>query len=324
MSEPEDDANGAGLVGLSVEEAAAVVAEREGVDPERARGTLSTVAEDGTVTESGVQSALAHLAKVVSTPATRVEFAGLDVDDAREAAADVADVPAVAARLDDFEARLRRIEADVEALDADLRRLVDRAGDPDGPATTEDVYAVAREADRVGSEANELQAAADELGMDAEEFERWVASPSARHDELDADVDELAGAVARLESDAAALGDEPDAETWFDCTLRRRVLALQVADLRAEVDDLETVADRLGDDPDTVEPRLAAAATDLDDVDDRLATVADELAAAAREPWHDRYDDRLAAFEATVDDADPPVDWGGVLTALETALAADN
>lgn len=324
MPEPEDDANGAGLVGLSVEEAAAAVAGREGVERERARATLATVAEDGTVTEAGVQSALAHLAKVVSTPATRAEFAGLDVDDARDAAAEVADVPAVAARLDDFDARLRRIEADVEELDADLRRLVDRAGDPDGPETTDDVYAVAREADRVGSRANELQAAADELGMDAEEFQRWVASPSARHDELDVDVEELAGAVTRLESDAAALGDDPDAESWFDCTLRRRVLALQVADLRAEVDDLETVADRLGDDADTVAERRSAAEADLDDVERRLATVADDLAAVARDPWHDRYGDRLAAFGDAVDDAEPPVDWGAVLAALETVRTDDN
>ncbi|MFC7136423.1 hypothetical protein ACFQRB_07515 [Halobaculum litoreum] len=141
--------------------------------------------------------------------------------------------------------------------------------------------------------------------MDAEEFERWIASPSARHDEFDADLAELTGAVDRLEADAESLTDDPDADVWFDCTLRRRALALQVADLRAEAAELETVAERLGDDPDTVADRLSATRDDLDDLDARLASVAADLAAAERDAWRDRYGDRLSAFEATVDDADP-------------------
>ncbi|MFC7136422.1 hypothetical protein ACFQRB_07510 [Halobaculum litoreum] len=121
MRDPED-ADRAGLIGLSVDEAADAVAERADADRERARATLSTVAADGTVSEAGVQSALAHLAKVVSTPATRAEFAGLDVEDAREAAADAADLPVVAARLDDFDARLATVESAVEEPTRTCRR----------------------------------------------------------------------------------------------------------------------------------------------------------------------------------------------------------
>ncbi|MFC7098050.1 hypothetical protein [Halobaculum marinum] len=315
-----DDADADGIIGRSVDEAAAVVTQRRAVDADTARATLSTVAEDGVVTADGVQGALAHLAKVVSTPATRAEFAGLDVDDAREAADGLRDVPTVADRLDDFDARLSRIEAAVSDLDADLQALVSRADDLDGAA----VYDLAREADQLGAEANELQAAADELGMDADAFERWVSSARARHDELDGDVRELTAAVERVESDASALGDaDADADTWFDCRLRRRVLALQVADLRAELADVVTLDERADIDPEDVEPSRSTLASDLEDLDDRLDAVAATLTYAERDAWRDRFDDRLAAFDRAVDEEAPPVAWGAVLSAMEDARAGE-
>ncbi|GAA0191403.1 hypothetical protein [Halobaculum roseum] len=341
----------------SVEDIAETVAAADGIDAgdsAEIAATLRGVAVDGVLTGESVDSAMAHLSKVVSTPATRVELSRMEFDSAREDATEVADVPSVAARLDGFAARVGAIESDVETLDADLRDLVDRAEEtavPADPSESEGVelYRIAAEGRRIHAEATRLQGEADELTTEIESFGRWIARPSVRHDELRTDAEELTAAVEALEDDAASLADAVDAadaadaedatdaddadhgdgdadvadtsaRTWFDCTLRRRVLELQAADLRAAAADVTTVDERLGAEPE--DPAHEAVRDLTADLEDRLAVTADRLDALARQSWRDRYDRKSEAIDEDLATVEPPVEWGGVLTALEKARAS--
>jgi uncharacterized protein YhaN len=321
-----------GIVGLPVEDAAAAVAADGGPDPETARAVLSEVAVDGVVTREGVDEAIAHLAKVVSTPETRAEFAAISLADAREAAveAGVDDVDAVASRLATFEARLDAVEADVAALGADLQALLARSEDP------ESVYDVAADVRRLTTEANETQRAADELGVDVEEFEEWLDSHEARVEDVADDVDAVAGSVDELSAVAARLAgvddggdvDVADPElAWADATLRRRLLDLLAADVRADLADVRTLAARTDDGDAAAEAAEAGVGVDdlsnrLDGLDDDLATVRDRLDAAAEPAWRERHGDAIEAFEADLDGVEPPVDWATVQAALNEARTA--
>jgi len=331
----EDDAAPDDVAGLPVEDAVdAVVARDDGNDRDRGevRAALETVAEDGVVAWDGVDAALAHVSKVVATPETRVELAARGLSDAREAASPVADLDAVDSRLTAFEARLAAVESRTADLGADLQALVARPGEGDPDA---DLYATARGIRQLTADANEAHRAADELGVDVEEFEEWLADPDVRYEEFEGDVDaversvdELAAAVDRLAADLAE-GDDGDGEgagdeegntpadaaaTWFDLTLRSRVIGLLLADVRAELADLRTWADR--EDLDHGE-RLDAFDARLADLDDRVVAAGDRLDDLARPDWRARFDDRLDAFGSALDGLEPPVDWGEVQATLE-------
>jgi hypothetical protein len=110
-------------------------------------------------------------------------------------------------------------------------------------------------------------------------------------------------------------GDADPAVGWIDATFRHRAVGLLFADLRAELADLRTMAERQAS---------ADAVADVDDLDGRLAALEDRWAALgdrlddlARPSWHDRFDDRLTALEGALDGFEPPVDWGRVQAALD-------
>ncbi|MFB6303347.1 MAG: halo transducer protein [Haloferacaceae archaeon] len=331
------------LLGLSLDEAATAVARTADRDPESVRSTLDTVAEDGVVSEAGVQSALAHVSTVVATAENRVENAELAVADARDAAAEVGRLDVVRHRLDAFESRLAAVETRVDDLGDDLRNLVDCADDPDS------VYEVAVDIRQLTGRANALQRAADEIALDAEAFERWATAPERRRRELAGDVDAMDGFLddlaATTDDLAAAVEDDADlanpAGRWLDATMRARVAALLIADLRAELADLRAWPDRNGageggdaesdvdgtdrgsnadgtdGGPPTDEVALADVAARIDDLDARCARIDDRLADLARPAWRDRHDDRLSALADVLDGFEPPVDWEDVQAALD-------
>jgi len=322
--------------GRSVGDIAETVAAADGIDAgdsEEILATLRGVAADGAVTEESVRSALAHLSKVVSTPATRVELSGIELESAREDASEVTDVPTVAMRLDGFAAERARIESAVADLDGDLRALTGRAEAVpagDGPSDDEavELYEIAAERRRIHAEATRLQGVADDLTTEIESFRRWVSQASVRHDELRTDAGELARAIEALEDSVASIADaddderddgprDSDAEAWFDCVLRHRVLALQTADLRAAAADVETVDDRLRADSDgTAHDDVHGR---VDDLRPRLEETADRLDTLARPEWRDRFSPKVAAFEEALDAFEPPVEWSAVLTTFREA-----
>ena len=319
------------IAGLSMEAAIdAVVEGDDRVERVDARVALGHVIEDGTVSWAAADESLVHASKVVSTPETRLELAELALSEAREAAEPVADLDAVRARLDDLETRLADLEAGVADLGADLQAVVRRC------EAREDLLAVARGLRDLTAEANRVHGAIEDLKLDVEAFETWLGSHGVRARELaeDADglagnVDALAGAIdeltAAIEDGSAGGSDHSDAESgrepaadpglaWFDATLRQRVTSLLVADLRAELDDVRTLADRDGiDDGD----RLDEVEDALDDLDARVEALDDRLAGLAEADWRARFEDRLTAFASGVEDLEFPIDWGEVQATLD-------
>jgi hypothetical protein len=329
MSEEEATDTPDGIAGLPVEEAVeVVVAEDDSLDPAAARKTLNYAADDGVVCRDGVEEALDEASVHVTTAESRTELASIEFDEAAELAEPVADVDAVASRLDEFESRLRTAEERADGLGTDLQSLVDRRD-------VADLLELAAGVRDVRAEAAGVQGLADELKVHLDEFKRWVVDPDARYrgveDDLDAVgewLDDLAGAVELLAGEADGSGgasvgsaDRVDpAVVWFDAELHRRLLALLLEDLRAELADLRTLAGRteveLRDDVDH-EERIDAVATRLDDREGRLAAHGDRLDDLARPAWHDRFDDRLAAFDAALAGYEPPVDWGELQETFE-------
>lgn len=300
-----------------VERAVEVVVNRhEDVRPQAARSALEAVSEDGVVTQDGVDEAIAHLSKVVSTPETRLELAALDLADAREAAEPVAHRPLVRDRLDSFEDRLEAVRQAVETLGADLQTLLDRRGE------AADVYSTAAEIRRLTETANRLQRAADELQVSLDEFETWVTDPAHRVETFEGDVDALAESLETVADAVDALGatgreatgGDASARDWFDATVRCRVLGVVIEDLSWELDELQRWAEREAEaDP----AALAAFPGRLDELRDRRATLEEALEALARPEWRDRFGERLTAVAEAIDDVEPPVDWNALDAAID-------
>ncbi|MFB6255243.1 MAG: halo transducer protein [Haloplanus sp.] len=300
------------LDGLSLDAAVDAVVARTDDDADAVRATLERVTEDGVVRHKAVDDALAHVSKIVSTPETRVENAGMLIEDAREAADAVAHLDSVAARLDDFEDRHAAVASRVDGLANRLQSVIALADEPDA------IYETAAEIRRLHAAANSAQHTADELGVDAEKLTAWVRNPDRRLDALDADADavaEFVDGVAEL-LDALESGDvdADPAALRFDAALRHRVSRLLLDDLRAEIDDLHAWPDPGPDDA-----HGAVDADTLAALDDRLVTlenrresVGDRLDDHTGSGWRDRYGDRLADFEAALAEHSPPVDWGAI------------
>ncbi|WP_115863852.1 halo transducer protein [Halorussus litoreus] len=313
------------------------------LDPDEVRATLDRVASDGVVTRDAVEEALTETSMVVSTAETRTELASHALADAREAAASVSDLDAVAARLDAFESRLAAVEDRASALGSDLEALVEKTGDPDS------VYEVAVGTRRLRATAKRVQRDADALQMDLESFEEWLDSPETRFEEFGEDIDavecSLDGLATTLdEMPTAPRGDaansdavDPDADStgvdWAVARLRHRVLGLLLADLRAELADLRTWAERAARDDNRAADPAGGRMDGLEEMDDlearldalgaRRSGLGDRLDDLARPAWSARFGDRVASFEAETADLDPPLDWSAVESAFEEHRPAD-
>jgi len=331
---PDERSDGETLDGLAVETAAERVRAREpDRDPETVRAALSFVADGGVVSREALEESLKLTSKVLTTAETRAELATIALDDAREAAESAPDLPTVRARLDGFEAEVAAVEDRAAALGPDLQSVVD---DREDPAAR---FAVADGLRRVDERARDVQRTADELQFDLEDFERWLDSHPVRVRELGEDIDALAtslddlgAAVDHIEAvdtagdaDGDAAGDreagaDDPARTWFDATLSHRATGLTVADLRAELDDLRTWADR-GDAEPVEEGGLDDLAARLDDLAGRHAELGERLDTAADPEWTDRFGEAVTAVESDLDDCEPPVDWGVVQSTIEAHRA---
>ncbi|QLH76084.1 halo transducer protein [Halosimplex rubrum] len=322
--ETGDGTDGAELDGLAVETAVERVRAREpDRDPETVRAALSFAAADGVVGRDALGESLKLTSKVLTTAETRVELAEIALDDARAAAEDAPDLPTVEARLDGFEAEVAAVADRAAALGEELQSVVD---DREDPAAR---FAVADGLRRVDERARAVQRTADEIQFDLEDFERWLGDHAVRVRELGEDVDALATSLddlataadaieAAVADDPEAAGRDPDdpARVWFDATLSHRATGLTVADLRAELDDLQTWADRAGADP-VDDGGLDDLAGRLDDLDRRREGLGDRLDAVAEPEWTDRFGEAVAAVESGLADCEPPVDWGVVGSVLE-------
>jgi chromosome segregation ATPase len=303
-----------------------VVARDSEREEQRVRETLAVITdEDDAVSAEAVEGALGEVSKVVSTPETRAELAGSELLETRMDVRPYEDIDAVASRLDGFEARMTAVESTVESLQDDLAALVD-----DHPPT----YETAAELRRLTETANEAQAAADELMEDVEAFARWFDDPEVRYAELEGDVEGLENSLLRLSDNVEQLetgveqyGDDaghavggydapPDA-VWADLALRHRVTAPLLADLRAEVDDLEELDERTGVEQGPYGGRPAEVRSRLDDVEELHGAVGERVDDLGDDGWRERHGESLASLDATLADVEPPVDWATVQAALD-------
>jgi len=293
------------------EAVAAVTSGDDSPDRQTAHAAVERIAEEGVVTRSALDDALGHASKVVSTPETRVELAGIELDGVRERAAPVADVDVVAFRLDAFADRLEAVESRIEALGEDLQSLLARRDDV--------TYALARDLHRLHQAANECHHAADELLVDVEEFGRWLASHERRVADLDEDLDALDAALSDLSDAARAVREESPANpglAWASATLQNRVLGLLVDDVRADAEGIRRLADRMEVQGGDVDGSLDRLDGRLDDLASRRTEIGSDLDDLARDPWIERFGEGIRAFEATVADVEPPVDWARVQETL--------
>jgi uncharacterized protein YoxC len=322
---PSDEGVDVTLDGREVDEAVAAVVEADaGRDPERVRALLGHVVTDGVVSRDAAADAVAHAARVVSTPETRVELAEAALADARVTAEHVADLDVVAARFDRFEERLETLVERLNGVAEELDAVVDAQGQ-------DDLYAIARGVETVTAEANSVQRAADELSTDVESFERWVDDPGTRYDRLADDADVVAETIDALEttverlSAAVETSDSDDTEValpsdntvepavaWFEVAVRYRTSSLLFADLRNESSTLETWADREGEDPPPAE-----LFDRLESLGDRVDALGDQIDRLGRSAWTERFGDRLDSVDARFDSLEPPVDWGAVRETLD-------
>ena len=296
-----------GLVGRPIADVIDAVVDREDDrDPETVRDVLDPVTDDGVVTREAVETAVADTSKVVATAETRVELAESAYDDATATAASVDDLDVVATRLDAFADRLAAVQARADDLADDLQAPVERLSDPDA------VYELALELRDVATAAQGVVRTADDLSWDVEQFESWVTEPERRYDEFAEDVDHVEESLDELLDAAEALPEDSDAPAtdWADATMRARVVALLVEDLRAELGDLRTWAER---EDNTFRPALDERVTDAER---RATELTDALAERAEPAWRERFDDDLTAFERDLEGFAPPVDWARIQETL--------
>jgi uncharacterized protein Yka (UPF0111/DUF47 family) len=303
------------LDGRSLDDAVdVVVAQDESRSPEEVRQVLAYVAEDGVVSTTAADEAVAHLSKVVSTPETRTELAEIAFADAKEAAEPVDHLDVVTARLDQYETRLDEIQAYVPELGEALQEITAYDGG--------DLYELAARIQRLTTAANRAQGAADELSVDLEEFERWLSNQTVRYDEFAEEVDALEESIEELTANAEEVAEVLDAATethitlnrdpvatWFDVSLRHRAVGLLFDDLRAE---LATLREWPGTEPSDRAPDLAAR---LDDLRTQWEAAGERLETSR--PDERRFTDLLDAFEEDIDAYEPPIDWSEVQETLE-------
>ena len=317
------------LEGMAQEDAVeAVVAADPSRDRTLVRDALEYVTSEGVITPSALDAATPVMAQKVSTAKERATETQFELTKARDAAQPVADLSTVAARLDTYEQEVSVLLERADELDARHEALTDRIEDPDS------LYAVAEEVRQVVDEAVSIVDTAVLLATDIHEFagdlddpESWVNDVQQDCNAVEETVDAIAAVVEALPAegaDAEAGADVDDldwgdrdvepAVAWFDATLRTELVALMVADLRAELDDLRTWAER---DDDIGDWYAESIADRLDGLEDRQTDLADGLDALARPTWTDRFDDRLDDFGSDIADLEPPVDWVEMQATLE-------
>lgn len=304
MTEGRTDTDRTDLGGLTPERAAELVAE-DAADTDAVRETLAIVARDGAVRREAVGDAVANASMVATTAETRSELAAERLDDVREAAGELPDLPFVAGRVENFESRLDNIEGRASELGDAIQAVLERTADGD-------LYEIARRIRRLTNAAAAVQRAADDFQLEVDAFEAWLSDADRRAEKLAADLDALRESVGELERVPDALGtadtdsDRDAGAEWAAAMVRHRVASLLIADLEAEFEAVRRLADGDRESPSADFERR------LDDVRESNAAAGERLAARAEPEWVDRFDDRLDAVDDALDDMRPPVARGEV------------
>jgi len=302
--------------GMALEEAVeAVLAADASRDREQVREALEYVTDDDVVTRSALDEIGAVLAQNVSGAREQASEAQLQLTNAREVADPITDLETVERRLDTYEGEVWGLTEQADDLAERHDALTDRYEDPDS------LYAVADEIRAVFDEAQRIEARVYGLKEELSEFETDVTNPEVWINDVQQDLTVVEDALEAVAAAAEALPTaDADVEddwdwadrdvdppvVWYDATLRVEHVGVLLADLRAELDDLQTWGER----KEEFETWYAESVSeDLQTAADRRSELADRLDALARPAWTDRFGGRLADFESELASRDSPVDW---------------
>lgn len=307
--------------GLPVDEATARALEAEPrLDERTVTDAFSSVAAHGEagdrLTRDALSGKLAAVESTIATAESDAEDAERELEDAYGAAEEVRDRPVVESRLGRQVTRLNDLQREVNGLRPELHRLRN---------AEDDLFALVYDTIQLEAGAEDLQERAASLAGELAAFETWLSDPDARFDELDGDLNALEGSLERTETgldhiasavedgDTEPLAVDDTALAWVDATFTHRVLDLLLADLEWEFDALRAWSEEADDD---VADRVAELSTRLAEFEAEVETVGDRLADLERDAWTERFADERAAFEADLEGAAPPVEWGVVQATL--------
>ncbi len=304
------------LAGLALDDAVDAAVATYDADRDRVMAILRSVADDGVISREAVSDRLGHVSKVVSTPETRLELTERTYQTVAERAEEKPEYETIAARLTQYETRLADTREAIISLSTSLQRIIDRREDAA-------LFPLARDIEHLNARAKQLQQQADRLNAELEEFEDWLDDPSVRTDRLAEDVDLIEEGLESLETSLDDIQSDDtvaDADRrWLDASLRQRVFALLVADLRFEHGELTEWETTIG----AGETGLKTVGERIDTLETHTAELNDQLQAIARPEWPNRFADRFDAFETELDAFDPPVNWGAVQDVLMTYRPED-
>lgn len=303
------------VFGRSVEDAARALSGRIDPDSDAIASALRTVAEEGTVTSAAVDDAIGDASLALSTAEGRVEYATVEVQNAREALAEAPASSYLEARAATLESRGEELAAERDRLQSDLQDTVDKRGDPGA------LYDLARELERLETAADSLQGRSDQLAADADDLAQFVTDPllvlpdvAADVDALEAAIEETTAAVDTLTDDPAGSGIEEPSTAWFEVWADHQFRRLAIADVGAELDALDTLHD---------EAEISALSDRHGELTERWRRVADRLVAAVPEDWVAEHERRMEAVTETVKAYEPPIEWGEVDERREELLGGD-
>jgi chromosome segregation ATPase len=217
-------------------------------------------------------------------------------------------------------ARVEEYEEHLDAMRSSLSTVADRldatATRPESPVA---IYEAADRLRECEGLLHEIAHALHHLDEEFDEFETWLVEPAARIEDLESEIDgferyldNTEGLLGRLET--GSTGSTGPFDAWLAAYHLQRMMTLVFDELRSDIAELEAwLARQEGSHGDEV----AALRDRLDALEERHAACSKRLDAATVEVEgfeRKRADvaESLERFEATLDDHEPPVDWGEI------------
>jgi len=224
----------------------------------------------------------------------------------------------VRARVDELERELDGMRSELSAVADTLSSTTER---PDSALA---VYEAAQRLRQCEGTTHEIAHALHHLDEEFDMFETWLDDPDARIDDLGEEIegferylDNTEGLLGRLETGATGSTDSFDA--WLAAYHLQRMMTLVFDELRSDLGELDAwLEQREGSyeaEMAALRDQFEALAERHEDCSERLDAATVEVAEFERK--RAEVAESLDAFEAALDDHDPPVDWAAVERRLQ-------
>jgi len=249
------------------------------------------------------------------------------------------DIEAAADRLDEIRAsldpidrdsnlvraRVDEIERELDAMRSELSAAADRlSSTTERPDSALAVYEAAQRLRQCEGTTHEVAHALHHLDEEIDMFETWLDDPDARIDDLGEEIegferylDNTEGLLGRLETGATGATDPFDA--WLAAYHLQRMMTLVFEELRSDIAELDAWLERREESYEAelteLREQLAALEERHEECSKRLDAATIEVEGFERK--RAEVAESLDAFEAALDDHEPPVDWAAVERRLQ-------